>query len=86
MNKILISLILFSSFSVGASSALEVEANGYGGNDQLACTSAKAEAKSKLKELCPYGKLKNISFNECVFISEGDYFQIFSIRAKADCL
>lgn len=86
MKKALISLILVSSFSVWGSSPIEVEANGYGGNDKLACISAKAEAKSKLKEWCTHGKLKNISFNECTFVTEGDYFLVFSIRAKADCL
>ena len=86
MKKLFIGLFVFSSFSVCASTSLEVEANGYGGNDKLACISAKAEAKSRLKELCPHGKLKNISFNECVFVTEGDYFLVFSVRANADCL
>jgi hypothetical protein len=52
MKKALISLILVCSLSVWGSSLIEVEANGYGGNDKLACISAKAEAKSKLKEWC----------------------------------
>ena len=86
MNKFFIGLLVISCFSVWASTSLQVHANGYGGNEQLACISAKAEAKSKLVELCPYGKLENIISSECNFISEGDYFLVYSVKVNAMCV
>lgn len=85
MKKLMIGLLALTSLSAFAGT-IKVSANGYGDNDQIACKRAKKEALSVLEKKCGNQDLTDVKFSTCRFVSEGDYYVVYTVDAKAKCV
>lgn len=85
MKKLFILLLTLTSLSTFADT-IKASANGYGENDQVACEKAKKHALTALQEKCTKQDLNDVEFSACRFVSEGDYYVVYTVDAKGKCV
>lgn len=85
MKKIMIGILALTSLSTFAGT-IKVSANGYGDNDQVACKKAKKEAFIALEKKCGNQNLGKVEFSKCRFVTEGEYYVVYTVDAQAQCI